>query len=136
MWNHRKCCLSCKLSISYSMNRFVCSIRTASCLHMSCEICSYECCRGCDQPIYHTKCEKANCKYSKLHCHCPRFCASYMRDFSVAELTGLLQTAGVTVPQPKAVVFSAAKCTRINTDYDPPCPCQAPISHAAYECCT
>ncbi|XP_059156030.1 E3 ubiquitin-protein ligase lubel-like isoform X2 [Physella acuta] len=77
-------CPTCKM-------RF--ALAKGGCMHFKCPNCGHEFCSGCNEP-YHQKnfCHKyKGCKKLGLHCHCPRDCFSYLRDYSVQKLQTLLK---------------------------------------------
>ncbi|CAL1532737.1 unnamed protein product, partial [Lymnaea stagnalis] len=75
----------------------MCKMRFAlakgGCMHFKCPNCGHEFCSGCNEPYHHKEvCNKyKTCKNLGLHCHCPRDCFSYMRDYSVPQLQTLLK---------------------------------------------
>ncbi|KAH9494612.1 E3 ubiquitin-protein ligase rnf31 [Bulinus truncatus] len=68
------------------------SLAKGGCMHFKCPQCGHEFCSGCNEP-YHQKdvCTKyKGCKNQGFHCHCPRDCFSYLRDYTVEQLQNLL----------------------------------------------
>lgn len=62
-------------------------------MHLTCVHCRYEFCQGCYQPFRPTAkdCQKRKCLIRGLHAHHPRYCAFYLRDFTVSELLQFLR---------------------------------------------
>ncbi|GFN77187.1 E3 ubiquitin-protein ligase rnf31 [Plakobranchus ocellatus] len=81
-------CPNCKM-------RF--ALAKGGCMHFKCPQCGHEFCSGCNQAYHHKNmCTKYKlCKNLGLHCHCPRDCFSFLRDYTVDQLQKLLKQNNV-----------------------------------------
>ncbi|RUS89414.1 hypothetical protein EGW08_002851, partial [Elysia chlorotica] len=82
-------CPACKM-------RF--ALAKGGCMHFKCPQCGHEFCSGCNEPYHHKNmCVRYKlCKNLGLHCHCPRDCFSFLRDYTVKQLQTLLEKHTVT----------------------------------------
>ncbi|GFR69577.1 E3 ubiquitin-protein ligase RNF31 [Elysia marginata] len=81
-------CPNCKM-------RF--ALAKGGCMHFKCPQCGHEFCSGCNEAYHHKNmCTKYKlCKNLGLHCHCPRDCFSFLRDYTVDQLQTLLKQHNV-----------------------------------------
>ncbi|KAK6982277.1 E3 ubiquitin-protein ligase rnf31, partial [Biomphalaria glabrata] len=81
-------CPTCKM-------RF--ALAKGGCMHFKCPNCGHDFCSGCNEAYHHKDvCNKfKGCKNQGFHCHCPRDCFSFLRDYPVDKLQALLKMHNV-----------------------------------------
>ncbi|XP_052816593.1 uncharacterized protein LOC128243102 isoform X2 [Mya arenaria] len=77
-------CPSCKMRYS---------LAKGGCMHFTCPQCGYQFCSGCSQAfLKQEQCKQLrSCGGKGLHCHHPRNCYYYLRDYEPSELQKLLK---------------------------------------------